>query len=88
MKKLSYVLAVIIMSSNISACSSQQVVGGAVGVAKVPFQVAGKVVGVAGKVAGTAAGSIVGGAVGGPIGSMIGGAVGGAATSLLIDIID
>ena len=60
----------------LQACSQQQVVSSAVGVAKLPVKAGAAVVGTAA----SAAGSVVGGAAGsvaGPVGSAVGSAVGG-----------
>ena len=63
----------------LTGCSGQQVANGAIGVAKVPFKVAGVAVtaaaGAAGAIAGTAVGGPVGGAIGGAVSSAVVGAV-------------
>lgn len=64
-----------LLVSGLSACSTQQVVSGAIGVAKLPA----KAVGATGRVVGGVAGGAIGGLVGGSIGRSVGHAVGRAA---------
>ena len=64
-------LLILVTALGLSACSTQQVARGAIGVAKLPVKAAGA--------AGRAAGGVVGGAVGGAVGGSIGRTVGRAA---------
>ncbi|WP_022953621.1 hypothetical protein [Leucothrix mucor] len=78
MKQLT-ILALLSSTILITGCSGQQVADGAIGVAKLPFKVAGVAVtaaaGTAGALAGTAVGGPIGGAIGGAVGSAVVGAV-------------
>lgn len=56
----------------IQACSQQQVISSAVGVAKLPVKAAGAVAGTAGGVVGGTVGGIVGGSTGRKYGAMAG----------------
>jgi len=87
MKNTAYLLATSFLVVQLSACSTQQVISGTGTVAKLPFQVAGKVVGATGKIIGATAGSAVGAALGGGVGSAIGREVGRAAGAILINAI-
>ncbi|MEE9444125.1 MAG: hypothetical protein V3V19_00530 [Cocleimonas sp.] len=61
----------------LQACSQQQVVSGAIGVATLPVKAGAAVAGAAASTAGSVVGGAVG-SVGGPVGSAVGSAVGGA----------
>lgn len=56
----------------LSACSQQQVVSGAIGVAKLPVKAAGAVVGTAGGIVGGTVGGVVAGSTGAKYGKMAG----------------
>jgi len=57
---------------SLQACSQQQVVGGAIGVAKLPVKAAGAVAGTAGSIVGGTVGGVVAGDTGRRIGSAAG----------------
>ncbi len=56
----------------LQACSQQQVIGGAVGVAKLPVKAAGAVAGTAGGIVGGTVGGLVAGSAGRKYGKMAG----------------
>jgi len=56
----------------LTACSQQQVINGAVGVAKLPVKAAGAVAGTAGGIVGGTVGGVVGGRTGARYGKMAG----------------
>jgi len=70
--KLLPMISVLSCAVLISACSQQQVVNGAVGVAKIPYKAAGAVAGTAGSVVGGTVGGVVAGNTGRRIGSAAG----------------
>jgi len=61
-----------VASLSLSACSTQQVIGAGVAVAKVPVKAAGAVVGTAGGVVGGTVGGLVAGRTGAKYGKMAG----------------
>ena len=61
-----------LVSLSLSACSTQQVVGAGIAVAKVPVKAAEGVVGVAGGVVGGTVGGLVAGSTGAKYGKMAG----------------
>ena len=69
---MKYNLVFIITVISLSACSQQQVISGAVGVAKLPVKAAGAVVGTAGGIVGGTVGGVVGGSTGAKYGRMAG----------------
>ena len=68
-KKIFLVCSTLVM---LTACSQQQVVSGAIGVAKLPVKAAGAVVGTAGGIVGGTVGGVVAGNTGAKYGKMAG----------------
>lgn len=66
--------AVVLVSTliTLSACSQQQVVSGAIGVAKLPVKAVGAVAGTAGGIVGGVVGGVVAGSTGARYGKMAG----------------
>jgi len=60
------------VSLSLTACSTQQVIGTGIAVAKVPTKAAGAVVGTAGGIVGGTVGGIVGGSAGAQLGKAAG----------------
>ncbi len=80
LKNKRFVITSLLLSLQLlTACSQQQVVGGAVAVAKLPVKAAGAAAGAAGSVVGGTVGGVVGGNIGRRIGSAAGGSIGRAA---------
>ena len=79
MKKI-MLLTVVASTYFVVGCSGQQVADATIGVAKVPFKVAGAAVTAGATVAGTVAGT----AAGGPVGGMAGGAIAGAVVGAIM----
>lgn len=65
-------LCLYLFSISLSACSTQQVIGTGIAVAKVPTRAAGAVAGTAGGIVGGTVGGIVGGRTGAKYGKMAG----------------
>lgn len=72
-------ISLLFSAVQLSACSQQQVVNGAVAVAKLPVKAAGAAAGAAGSVVGGTVGGAVAGGIGRKIGSAAGGSIGRAA---------
>lgn len=67
-----FTLLFILTSVQLTACSTQQVVGGTIAVAKLPVKAAGAVAGTAGGVVGGTVGGLVAGDVGRKYGKLAG----------------
>ena len=72
LKKIVTIAALAITAISLSACSTQQVIGAGIAVAKVPTKAAESVVGTAGGIVGGTVGGIVGGSTGAKYGKMAG----------------
>jgi len=66
------ITSVLLLLLSLQACSQQQVISGAVGVAKLPVKAAGAVAGTAGGIVGGTVGGVVAGSTGRKYGSMAG----------------
>ena len=66
------IILIIAAALTLSACSTQQVVGSAITVAKLPVKAAGAVAGTAGSVVGGTVGGIIAGGTGARLGSAAG----------------